>query len=85
MGVSRGFSSFPSSLIFEQDARDCAQFAETKLTMPMASADLVGKIFGRILIEQARLVDHNSRESSSRQRPLAYGKNAPQQVIPPPS
>jgi pimeloyl-ACP methyl ester carboxylesterase len=41
---------------FEQDAKDFAQFARTKLTMPMLV--LTGeKASGNFLIEQARLVD----------------------------
>ncbi len=43
---------------FEQDAKDFAQFAQTKLTMPMLV--LTGeKASGEFLIEQARLVDTN--------------------------
>jgi len=43
---------------FEQDAKDFAQLAETKLTMPMLV--LTGeKASGEFLIEQARLVDSN--------------------------
>jgi pimeloyl-ACP methyl ester carboxylesterase len=50
-----GFEVFRS---FEQDAKDFAQFAETKLTMPMLV--LTGeKASGEFLIEQARLVDTN--------------------------
>jgi pimeloyl-ACP methyl ester carboxylesterase len=48
-----GFEVFRN---FEQDARDFAQFAETKLTMPMLV--LTGeKASGEFLIQQARLVD----------------------------
>jgi pimeloyl-ACP methyl ester carboxylesterase len=50
-----GFEVFRN---FEQDAKDFAQFAETKLTMPMLV--LTGeKASGEFLIEQARLVDTN--------------------------
>lgn len=50
-----GFEVFRN---FEQDAKDFAQFAETKLTMPMLV--LAGeKASGEFLIEQARLVDTN--------------------------
>jgi pimeloyl-ACP methyl ester carboxylesterase len=43
---------------FEQDAKDFAEFAQTKLTMPMLV--LTGeKASGNALIEQARLVDTN--------------------------
>ena len=50
-----GFEVFRS---FEQDAKDFAQLAETKLTMPMLV--LTGeKASGEFLIEQARLVDSN--------------------------
>ncbi|HEX9630066.1 MAG TPA: alpha/beta hydrolase [Pyrinomonadaceae bacterium] len=48
-----GFEVFRN---FEQDAKDFAQFAEMKLTMPMLV--LIGeKASGDFLIEQARLVD----------------------------
>ena len=48
-----GFEVFRA---FEQDAKDFAQFAETKLTMPMLV--LAGeKASGNFLIEQGRLVD----------------------------
>ena len=50
-----GFEVFRN---FEQDAKDFAQFAQTKLTMPMLV--LTGeKASGEFLIEQARLVDTN--------------------------
>ena len=50
-----GFEVFRA---FEQDARDFAGFAETKLTMPMLvlSGEKAG---GQFLIDQARLVDDN--------------------------
>ena len=48
-----GFEVFRA---FEQDAKDFAEFAQTKLTMPMLV--LTGeKASGNFLIEQARLVD----------------------------
>jgi pimeloyl-ACP methyl ester carboxylesterase len=50
-----GFEVFHA---FEQDAKDFAQFAQTKLTMPMLV--LAGeKASGNFLIEQGRLVDTN--------------------------
>ena len=50
-----GFEVFRS---FEQDAKDFAEFAQTKLTMPMLV--LTGeKASGEFLIAQARLVDTN--------------------------
>ena len=50
-----GFEVFRS---FEQDAKDFADFAQTKLTMPMLV--LSGeKASGQFLIDQARLVDTN--------------------------
>jgi pimeloyl-ACP methyl ester carboxylesterase len=52
-GMRAGFEVFHA---FEQDAKDFAEFAETKLTMPMLV--LSGeKASGNFLIEQARLVD----------------------------
>jgi len=51
--IPAGFQVFRA---FEQDAKDFAQFAQTKLTMPMLV--LTGeKASGNFLIEQARLVD----------------------------
>ena len=51
-GMRAGFEVFRA---FEQDAKDFAQFAQTKLTMPMLV--LTGeKASGTFLIEQARLV-----------------------------
>lgn len=48
-----GFEVFRA---FEQDAKDFAELAQTKLTMPMLV--LTGeKASGNFLIEQARLVD----------------------------
>lgn len=52
-GMRAGFEVFHA---FEQDAQDFAEFAQTKLTMPMLV--LTGeKASGNALIEQARLVD----------------------------
>ena len=52
-GMRAGFEVFRA---FEQDAKDFAQFEQTKLTMPMLV--LAGeKASGNFLIEQARLVD----------------------------
>ena len=52
-GVRAGFEYFRN---FEQDAKDFAGFAQTKLTMPMLV--LSGeKASGQFLIEQAKLVD----------------------------
>jgi pimeloyl-ACP methyl ester carboxylesterase len=50
-----GFEVFKA---FEQDAKDFAKFAETKLTMPMLvlSGEKAG---GQFLIDQGRLVDSN--------------------------
>src|SRR4030095_16770855 len=53
--MAAGFEVFKA---FEQDAKDFAQFANTKLTMPMLV--LTGeKASGTFLIDQARLVDTN--------------------------
>jgi pimeloyl-ACP methyl ester carboxylesterase len=50
-----GFEVFRT---FEQDGKDFAEFARSKLTMPMLV--LTGeKASGEFLIEQARLVDDN--------------------------
>ena len=50
-----GFEYFRN---FEQDAKDFAGFAQTKLTMPMLV--LAGeKASGQFLIEQGKLVDTN--------------------------
>ena len=52
-GMRAGFEVFRA---FEQDAKDFADFAKTKLPMPMLV--LTGeKASGEFLIEQARLVD----------------------------
>jgi hypothetical protein len=61
---------------FEQDAKDFAELAQTKLTMPMLV--LTGeKASGNFLIEQARLVDSNVEGVViKRLRSLAYGGSA---------
>ena len=68
-----GFEVFRA---FEQDARDFAGFAGTKLTMPMLvlSGEKAG---GQFLIDQARLVDDNVEGvDHHRFRPLADRRSA---------
>ena len=73
-----GFEVFRS---FEQDAKDFAQFAETKLTMPMLV--LTGeKASGEFLIEQARLVDTNVNGVVIKGKGHWLMEEAPDQVIP---
>jgi pimeloyl-ACP methyl ester carboxylesterase len=73
-----GFEVFRN---FEQDAKDFAQFAETKLTMPMLV--LSGeKASGEFLIEQARLVDTNVEGVVIKGKGHWLMEEAPQQVIP---
>jgi pimeloyl-ACP methyl ester carboxylesterase len=73
-----GFEIFRS---FEQDAKDFAQFAETKLTMPMLV--LTGeKASGEFLIEQARLVNTNVEGVVIKGKGHWLMDEAPQQVIP---
>ena len=73
-----GFEVFRS---FEQDAKDFAQFAETKLTMPMLV--LTGeKASGEFLIEQARLVDTNVDGIVIKGSGHWLMEEAPDQVIP---
>jgi len=73
-----GFEVFRN---FEQDAKDFAQFAETKLTMPMLV--LTGeKASGEFLIEQARLVDTNVDGVVIKAKGHWLMEEAPQQVIP---
>jgi pimeloyl-ACP methyl ester carboxylesterase len=73
-----GFEVFRN---FEQDAKDFAQFAETKLTMPMLV--LTGeKASGDFLIEQARLVDTNVDGVIIKGKGHWLMEEAPQQVIP---
>ena len=69
------------SAAFEKDAKDFAQFAETKLTMPMLV--LAGeKASGNFLIEQARLVDSNVEGVVIKKSGHWLMEEAPRQVIP---
>lgn len=73
-----GFEVFRN---FEQDAKDFADFAQTKLTMPMLV--LTGeKASGEFLIEQARLVDTNVEGIVIKGKGHWLMEEAPQQVIP---
>ena len=73
-----GFEVFRS---FEQDAKDFAEFAQTKLTMPMLV--LTGeKASGEFLIEQARLVDTNVEGVVIKGKGHWLMEEAPQEVIP---
>lgn len=73
-----GFEVFRN---FEQDAKDFAQFAETKLTMPMLI--LAGeKASGNFLIEQGRLVNSNVEGVVIKGSGHWLMEEAPQQVIP---
>lgn len=73
-----GFEVFRS---FEQDAKDFALFAETKLTMPMLV--LTGeKASGEFLIEQARLVDTNVKGVVIKGKGHWLMDEAPHEVIP---
>jgi pimeloyl-ACP methyl ester carboxylesterase len=73
-----GFEVFRS---FEQDAKDFAQFAQTKLSMPMLV--LTGeKASGEFLIEQARLVDTNVDGVVIKGKGHWLMEEAPEQVIP---
>src|SRR5258705_8484033 len=73
-----GFEVFRA---FEQDAKDFAQFAETKLTMPMLV--LTGeKASGNFLIEQARLVDNDVEGVVVKGSGHWLMDEAPKQVIP---
>jgi pimeloyl-ACP methyl ester carboxylesterase len=73
-----GFEVFRA---FEQDAKDFAQFAQTKLTMPMLV--LTGeKASGDFLIEQARLVDTNVQGIVIKGSGHWLMEEAPGQVIP---
>jgi len=73
-----GFEVFRS---FEQDAKDFAEFAQTKLTMPMMV--LTGeKASGEFLIEQARLVDTNVDGVVIKGKGHWLMEEAPQEVIP---
>jgi pimeloyl-ACP methyl ester carboxylesterase len=73
-----GFEVFRN---FEQDAKDFAQFAETKLTMPMLV--LAGeKASGEFLIEQGRLVDTNVDGVVIKGSGHWLMEEAPREVIP---
>ncbi len=73
-----GFEVFHA---FEQDAKDFAEFARTKLTMPMLV--LAGeKASGNFLIEQGRLVDSNVQGVVIKGSGHWLMEEAPQQVIP---
>jgi pimeloyl-ACP methyl ester carboxylesterase len=73
-----GFEVFRS---FEQDAKDFAEFAQTKLTMPMMVLT-GGKASGEFLIEQARLVDTNVDGVVIKGKGHWLMEEAPQEVIP---
>jgi len=73
-----GFEVFRA---FEQDAKDFAELAQTKLTMPMLV--LTGeKASGNFLIEQAHLVDSNVEGVVIKGSGHWLMEEAPQQVIP---
>jgi len=73
-----GFEVFRA---FEQDAKDFAQFAQTRLTMPMLV--LAGeKASGNFLIEQARLVDTDVHGVVIKGSGHWLMEEAPRQVIP---
>ena len=73
-----GFEVFRS---FEQDAKDFAEFAQTKLTMPMLV--LTGeKASGEFLIQQARLVDTNVDGVVIKGKGHWLMEEAPREVIP---
>jgi pimeloyl-ACP methyl ester carboxylesterase len=73
-----GFEVFRA---FEQDAKDFAEFSQSKLTMPMLV--LTGeKASGEFLIEQARLVDTNVNGVVIKGSGHWLMEEAPQQVIP---
>jgi pimeloyl-ACP methyl ester carboxylesterase len=77
-GMRAGFEVFRA---FEQDAKDFAQFEQTKLTMPMLV--LSGeKASGNFLIEQARLVDTDVHGVVIKGSGHWLMEEAPQQVIP---
>jgi pimeloyl-ACP methyl ester carboxylesterase len=77
-GMRAGFEVFRA---FEQDAKDFAQFAETRLTMPMLV--LAGeKASGNFLIEQGRLVDSNVEGVVIKNSGHWLMEEAPRQVIP---
>ncbi|MEP6921483.1 MAG: alpha/beta hydrolase [bacterium] len=77
-GMRAGFEVFRA---FEQDAKDFAQLAETKLTMPMLV--LAGeKASGNFLIEQGRLVDTDVNGVVIKGSGHWLMEEAPDQVIP---
>ena len=77
-GMRAGFEVFRA---FEQDAKDFAQLAETKLPMPMLV--LTGeKASGNFLIEQARLVATNVQGVVIKGSGHWLMEEAPSQVIP---
>jgi pimeloyl-ACP methyl ester carboxylesterase len=77
-GMRAGFEVFRA---FEQDAKDFAEFEQTKLTMPMLV--LTGeKASGNFLIEQARLVDTDVRGVVIKGSGHWLMEEAPRQVIP---
>jgi pimeloyl-ACP methyl ester carboxylesterase len=77
-GMRAGFEVFRA---FEEDAKDFAQFAETKLTMPMLV--LAGeKASGNFLIEQGRLVDTDVQGVVIKGSGHWLMEEAPAQVIP---
>lgn len=73
-----GFEVFRS---FEKDAKDFAEFAQTKLTIPMLV--LTGeKASGEFLIEQARLVDTNVIGVVIKGKGHWLMEEAPEEVVP---
>jgi pimeloyl-ACP methyl ester carboxylesterase len=77
-GMRAGFEVFRA---FEQDAKDFAGFAQTKLTMPMLV--LTGeKASGEFLIAQGRLVDDNVEGVIIKGSGHWLMDEAPDQVIP---
>jgi len=77
-GMRAGFEVFRA---FEQDAKDFAELAQTKLTMPMLV--LTGeKASGNFLIEQARLVDTDVQGVVIKGSGHWLMEEAPGQVIP---
>jgi pimeloyl-ACP methyl ester carboxylesterase len=77
-GMRAGFEVFRA---FEQDAKDFAGFAKTKLTMPMLV--LTGeKASGEFLIQQGRLVDENVEGVVVKDSGHWLMDEAPDQVIP---
>jgi len=73
-----GFEVFKA---FEQDSKDFAAFAQTKLTMPMLvlSGEMAG---GQFLIDQARIVDSNVEGVIVNGSGHWLIDEAPEQVIP---